>query len=134
MFHVDVGRVPEGAVYESNMSIESCIESNRVGLPTTPIPDWFFGTFDRGRFIRKVFALRCSIASLCYDVLLNTDLLFLNFALHCCSLAMDIDNFAYGEAVLMTRRLREYVLLLKFKFCYYSALSLKLGSRQYLKP
>ena len=39
---VDVGRVPEGAVYESNMSIESCIESNRVGLPITPIPDWFW--------------------------------------------------------------------------------------------
>ena len=36
-------------------------------------------------------AFRCSIASLCYDVLLNllnTDLLFLNFALHCCSLAI----------------------------------------------
>ena len=39
------GRVHEEAVYESNMPIESCIESNRVGLPITPIPDCFFGTF-----------------------------------------------------------------------------------------
>ena len=36
---LDVGRVHEGAVYESNMAIESCIESNHVGLPITPIPD-----------------------------------------------------------------------------------------------
>ena len=42
---LDVGRVHEEAVYESNMPIESCIKSNRVGLPITPIPDWFFGTF-----------------------------------------------------------------------------------------
>ena len=44
-FILDVGRVHEGFVYESNMPIESCIESNRAGLPITPLPDWFFGTF-----------------------------------------------------------------------------------------
>ena len=48
---LDVGRVHEVAVYESNMSIELYIESNHVGLPITPIPDWCFGTFYRGRFI-----------------------------------------------------------------------------------
>ena len=40
--NIDVGRVHEGIVYESNMSIESCIESNHVGLPIPPMPDWFF--------------------------------------------------------------------------------------------
>ena len=45
MKKVDVRRVHEEAVYRSNMPIESCIESNRAGLPITPLPDWFFGTF-----------------------------------------------------------------------------------------
>ena len=33
------------SIFRPLWSIESCIESNRVGLPITPIPDWFFGTF-----------------------------------------------------------------------------------------
>ena len=40
-YGIDVGRVHEDAVYESNMSIESCIESNRLGLLISPIPDSF---------------------------------------------------------------------------------------------
>ena len=36
---LDVGRVTVGAVYESNMPIESYIESGHVSHPITPIPD-----------------------------------------------------------------------------------------------
>ena len=45
---LDVGRVHEGAVYESNMSIESYIESGRLSHAISPMPDWFFGTFYTG--------------------------------------------------------------------------------------
>ena len=50
MSSLGIGRVTVGAVYESNMSIESYIESGRLSHATTPIPDRFFGTFDTGGF------------------------------------------------------------------------------------
>ena len=90
---LDVGRVHEEAVYESNMPIESCIESNRVGLPITPIPDWFFGTF-AARIFWLVFLLKLYSVLTAWKTWFIKDLIyqqlfkFINFIIYCCLMSL----------------------------------------------